>query len=114
MSGASVLLLVRQAAALAGPLPCREDQRPWFSDLPADLELAKALCQDCPLRRPCLAGAIERAEPCGVWGGEIFDRGMIIASKRPRGRPARPAEGRTHASGVTGAVLRSARPGVQL
>ena len=23
----------------------------------------------------CLAGAIERAEPWGVWGGEIFERG---------------------------------------
>jgi WhiB family transcriptional regulator, redox-sensing transcriptional regulator len=22
-----------------------------------------------------------------VWGGELFDRGMIIADKRPRGRP---------------------------
>jgi WhiB family redox-sensing transcriptional regulator len=86
-SGAAVLLLVRQAAALAGPLSCREDPRLWFSDLPADLELAKALCRNPPLRGPCLAGAIERAQPCGVWGGEIFDRGVTIASKRPRGRP---------------------------
>ena len=32
-------------------------------------------------------GAIERNEPWGVWGGEIFDRGVVIARKRPRGRP---------------------------
>lgn len=84
---ASLPLLVRQAAALAGPLPCTEDPRLWFSDLPADLELAKASCRKCPLRGPCIAGAIERAEPCGVWGGELFDRGVIAARKRPRGRP---------------------------
>ena len=45
----------------------------------------------CPLRRPCLAGAVERGEPCGVWGGEIFERGRIIAFKRPRGHPGRQA-----------------------
>lgn len=54
-----------------------------------DLELAKAACRRCPLRQPCLAGAIERAEACGVWGGEIFERGTIIARKRPRGRPGK-------------------------
>ena len=53
----------------------------------ADLEQAKAACRDCPLRRPCLAGALERAEPWGVWGGEIFENGAVIAQKRPRGRP---------------------------
>ena len=33
------------------------------------------------------AGAIERHEPWGVWGGEIFDHGTITAQKRARGRP---------------------------
>jgi WhiB family redox-sensing transcriptional regulator len=41
----------------------------------------------CPARLACLAGALERREPWGVWGGEIFERGVIIARKRPRGRP---------------------------
>ena len=31
--------------------------------------------------------ALERQEPWGVWGGEIIERGTIIARKRPRGRP---------------------------
>ena len=43
----------------------------WFSELPGELDQAKASGQECPLRTACLAGAIERAEPCGVWGGEI-------------------------------------------
>jgi hypothetical protein len=50
-------------------------------------QLAKAHCQPCPMRRVCLAGAVERREPYGVWGGEIFTRGAIITQKRPRGRP---------------------------
>ena len=69
-------------------LPCRKfDPDLWFSDSPAQLELAKSLCGDCPLRAECLAGAVDRAEPWGVWGGEIFERGAIVPRKRPRGRP---------------------------
>lgn len=69
-------------------VPCRRfDPDLWFADAPAELELAKSLCMDCPVRAECLAGALERAEPWGVWGGEIFERGAIIARKRPRGRP---------------------------
>jgi len=51
------------------------------------LELAKSLCGTCPLRVECLAGALEREEPWGVWGGEIFERGAVVPRKRPRGRP---------------------------
>jgi WhiB family redox-sensing transcriptional regulator len=41
------------------------------------------------VRRTCLAGALARREFCGVWGGEILDRGAVIARKRPRGRPSK-------------------------
>ena len=69
-------------------LPCRRfDPDLWFADSPAELELAKSLCGDCPVRVECLAGALERAEPWGVWGGEIFERGAVVPRKRPRGRP---------------------------
>jgi WhiB family transcriptional regulator, redox-sensing transcriptional regulator len=74
------------------PLPCRvEDPELWFAESPDQLELAKSLCADCPMRVACLAGALERAEPWGVWGGEIFERGAVIARKRPRGRPRKDA-----------------------
>ena len=73
---------------LGTDLPCRQyDPDLWFADSPADLEVAKTLCGDCPLRVECLAGAIERAEPWGAWGGEIFERGAVVPRKRPRGRP---------------------------
>jgi WhiB family redox-sensing transcriptional regulator len=69
-------------------LPCRvQDPDLWFAERPAELEQAKRLCAECPVRAACLAGALDRAEPWGVWGGEIFDRGVVIARKRPRGRP---------------------------
>ncbi len=71
-------------------LPCRlAEEDLWFSEAPADLERAKGLCAACPIRRACLTGALERREYCGVWGGEIFDRGTVIARKRPRGRPSK-------------------------
>jgi WhiB family redox-sensing transcriptional regulator len=47
---------------------------------------------DCPIRSECLAAALERQEPWGVWGGEIIERGTVIARKRPRGRPRKNAE----------------------
>jgi WhiB family redox-sensing transcriptional regulator len=69
-------------------LPCRrEDPDLWFAENPRDLDRAKDFCIDCPLRTACLAGALDRREPWGVWGGEIFERGTVIARKRPRGRP---------------------------
>jgi WhiB family transcriptional regulator, redox-sensing transcriptional regulator len=69
-------------------LPCHlGDPDLWFAETPAGLERAKTLCASCPIRRECLAAALERAEPWGVWGGEIFERGSIVSYKRPRGRP---------------------------
>ncbi len=69
-------------------LPCRsQDPELYFAESPTDVELAKALCQDCPVRADCLAGALERREPWGVWGGELFLSGAVIPRKRPRGRP---------------------------
>jgi WhiB family redox-sensing transcriptional regulator len=69
-------------------LPCRVgDGNLWFAERPAELEQAKALCRLCPARAACLAGAQQRHEPWGVWGGEIFERGAVLPRKRPRGRP---------------------------
>ncbi len=71
-------------------VPCKEvDPDLFFAETPADVELAKSLCTDCPVRSACLAAAIARREPCGVWGGELFDGGTVVPRKRPRGRPRR-------------------------
>lgn len=67
----------------------------FFSEQLDDIAAAKAFCLDCPIRIGCLEGAIARREPWGVWGGELFFKGKILAQKRKRGRPrkVRPAEG---------------------
>ena len=59
----------------------------FFSDNVIDIARAKAMCGLCPLQADCLAGALEREEPWGVWGGELLSGGRIIANKRPCGRP---------------------------
>lgn len=59
----------------------------FFSDDPHDIARAKAICSRCRVREACLAGAFERQETWGVWGGEIFVDGEIVAVKRRRGRP---------------------------
>lgn len=77
---------------IAGIIPCRSgDPELWFAEQSAEVEAAKALCRGCPLRRECLAGAVEREEPWGVWGGEVFVAGQVVASKRGRGRPRKVA-----------------------
>ena len=70
---------------------CRTDEGAltglFFSEEPIDIARAKAICIPCPVRRACLDGAVERSEPWGVWGGQLFFNGKILAFKRKRGRP---------------------------
>ncbi|GAA3822589.1 hypothetical protein GCM10022226_48800 [Sphaerisporangium flaviroseum] len=68
-------------------IPCRTDPDLWFAESPDDVEFAKALCGGCPIQKTCLARALEREEPWGVWGGELVIRGTVVPKKRPRGRP---------------------------
>ena len=92
-----------------GAVVRREPGRSWSRP--------RSFCDDCPLRDACLAGALDRGEPWGVWGGEIFERGVVIARKRPRGRPrkvdrrvSRPQQQsgpRPHGGGVRHAVMRT-------
>jgi len=61
--------------------------RIFFSDENVDLAEAKSICSSCEVIAPCLEGALERREAAGVWGGQLFEKGQIIAVKRRRGRP---------------------------
>jgi WhiB family redox-sensing transcriptional regulator len=67
--------------------PCAEAPELFFAEQPAQFEAAKSLCGGCPVREACLAGALERGEPWGVWGGELVLDGAVAAAKRGRGRP---------------------------
>ena len=59
----------------------------FFSEQLDDIAFAKTICRECPVKDACLDGARQRREPWGVWGGELFFNGRILAQKRKRGRP---------------------------
>jgi len=79
--------LVTAGVPSSSTLPCTDDPDLFFAESPDDVEYAKEVCRGCPARAACLAGALERREPWGVWGGELFLRGEVVPRKRPRGRP---------------------------
>jgi WhiB family redox-sensing transcriptional regulator len=82
---------MRRHVTVAPALLCQNEPDLFFSEDPADLRLAKELCRQCPIQTQCRTGALERGEPWGVWGGELFQNGQVIADKRPRGRPRKAA-----------------------
>lgn len=74
-----------------GQAACAHQDEPmadvFFSEEIGDIATAKAICAQCPVMVECLAGAIDRAEPFGVWGGQLFSNGTVLTAKRRRGRP---------------------------
>jgi WhiB family redox-sensing transcriptional regulator len=72
-------------------LACQLHPDLFFAEKPEPLAAAQALCATCPVRALCLAGALERREPHGVWGGQILLDGAVVAAKRGRGRPRKAA-----------------------
>jgi WhiB family redox-sensing transcriptional regulator len=84
---------------LAGPLEdvlwedvaaCRaipEAAALFFSEDIGEIAAAKRVCAECPVLAECLQGALERQEPWGVWGGQLFMHGKMLITKRRRGRP---------------------------
>jgi WhiB family transcriptional regulator, redox-sensing transcriptional regulator len=77
--------VIAKAARCADP---RSTYTPlFFSENPAEAARAKAICARCTVRGLCLARALERGEPFGVWGGEFLVDGQVVAVRRGRGRP---------------------------
>jgi WhiB family redox-sensing transcriptional regulator len=74
----------RRAASCGGQ---GESVALFFSDSHDAIARAKEICRGCTEVEPCLRGALARREPAGVWGGELFANGTILANKRRRGRP---------------------------
>lgn len=59
----------------------------FFSEELPDIAAAKRICATCPVMADCLEAAMERREPWGVWGGQLFTNGRVLLVKRRRGRP---------------------------
>ena len=75
-------------STIAYSLPCHNtNPEIFFADDDATINAAKSICGGCPVRQKCLTAALSRQEPCGVWGGELFEDGAIIERKRRAGRP---------------------------
>jgi len=76
---------------LRGLAACNDETGGWteifFSEDLYDIARAKHLCATCAVKARCLDAALERREPWGVWGGELFLNGKVLAHKRRRGRP---------------------------
>jgi hypothetical protein len=61
-----------------GGAPCQDIPEIFFpEDFPEKqtreyaIRVAKALCNDCPLKVQCFAYAIEAQEPYGIWAGTL-------------------------------------------
>ena len=89
------------AAAVAGSTTNRAacqaaDPGLFFPDLGDAAAEAKAIaiCAGCPARAACYAGAVERGERWGIWGGSNFEtvRPPVdnAGDHRPEGRPSAP------------------------
>jgi WhiB family redox-sensing transcriptional regulator len=96
-----VMMHTRAAVPRGTEFACLTDPDLFFAESPADIARAKELCRDCPVRDACLAGALDRGEPWGVWGGQLVLGGTVVATKRGRGRP-RGSTGRHSARAATG------------
>lgn len=59
-----------------------EDTNIWFEAEPTyDPELAKKICNACPLRQECLALFIR--EPHGIFGGLTWSQRKRLREKKP-------------------------------
>lgn len=66
-----------------------EETSMFFSEYVQDILAAKRICSECPVMDLCLEQAIETEEPAGVWGGQLFKEGKILAYKKNRGKPSK-------------------------
>ena len=78
---------------IVGPAACTQISgdraarvRVFFSQDRKVIDQAKAICAGCPRRESCLEGALERREPWGVWGGELFRNGHVVINRKRRPR----------------------------
>ncbi|NDD87045.1 MAG: WhiB family transcriptional regulator [Actinobacteria bacterium] len=87
----TITLTDLQDELVLSPLRCSDGNGTlsylFFSEEYVDVQRAKAICAKCSSRQDCLSAALDRAEPWGVWGGELLEDGRICETKRPRGRP---------------------------
>jgi hypothetical protein len=50
----------------------------FFKETYPEIDMAKKLCHDCPVKRQCLTESLERLEPYGVWGGLTYEERRML------------------------------------
>ena len=48
----------------------------------AEIERAKTVCADCPVRQPCLTFALDTHQGYGIWGGYDEDERRVMLRQR--------------------------------
>ena len=69
-------------------VPCREHDAGSGSRRD-DVEFAKALCGTCPVVEECLTHAVETGAMWGIWGGQLFEWGVLVPRSAPAAARAR-------------------------
>lgn len=65
----------------------------WYPTRGEDAYRAKSVCNTCPHQIECLAGALERRETYGIWGGRSENERRRIRRDISRGVPLEQAAG---------------------
>jgi WhiB family transcriptional regulator, redox-sensing transcriptional regulator len=97
-SSAVIRVPVAFAAAIrrldwTGEAACRDvDPELFFPEGTAgpasrQAELAKQVCQTCPVRKPCLAVGLEQSPGSGIWGGTTPEERLAMRRAIVRRRP---------------------------
>lgn len=72
-------------------VPCRGLGWLFFSNEEQDIAQAMQICRSCSHGTDCYAGALERREACGVWGGRLLRDGQVLDAVPRAGRPRKAA-----------------------
>lgn len=51
----------------------------FFSEKKSNIEKAKQICEQCPIKRACLMEALRNKEAWGVWGGHDYEELRVLA-----------------------------------
>jgi len=82
----TITLTELQDELILSPLRCSDGNGTlsylFFSEEYVDVQRAKAICAKCSSRQDCLSAALDRAEPWGVWGGELLEDGQDPSLER--------------------------------
>ena len=62
---------------------CFGEPGDWYATDKADVSWEKTVCWTCPVRRACLAYALDTGEAFGIWGGlTTIERAVLVRQLR--------------------------------